>query len=111
LLPVLFLGLCFGNALPKRLLSSRPALVAGDLSYSLYLTHALMSPLILYIVAYCHEKGIAHGQGRGAAVALALTIPISFLLYHYLEKPSRTILRRLFERNTRTEPVAAGIGG
>jgi peptidoglycan/LPS O-acetylase OafA/YrhL len=47
---------------------------------------------------------IAHASAYAAAVCIALTFPIAFLAYRYVEEPGRRWLRVLFEGRG-TDPV------
>ena len=87
-----------------RLLSLRPLTVLGLASYSLYLIHDPFRPVVLELVRALHPAPL----GAPAALLLALVaslavIPFAVLTYHFVEKPSRTYLRRLIGN-------AAGLG-
>jgi peptidoglycan/LPS O-acetylase OafA/YrhL len=78
----------------SRLLTSRPALILGDASYSIYLTHFLV-----LMVAFRLIGTVVHGAIFNA-VALTLStlaiLLVSVLLYTFYELPARKWLRRLW---------------
>lgn len=78
----------------SRLLTSRPFVVLGDASYSIYLLHFMVLMLATKLIG-----PTVHGDGFNA-VALILsvvaTLLISILLYSYYEAPARRWLRRLW---------------
>ncbi|WP_216216071.1 acyltransferase family protein [Amycolatopsis aidingensis] len=66
-----------------RLLSSRPLEYLGNLSYALYLWH--WPVLLFYLVLRDRaEAGIA-----GGALVIAVSVALSVLTYHLIEKPAR----------------------
>jgi peptidoglycan/LPS O-acetylase OafA/YrhL len=76
----------------SRLLSSRPALILGDASYSIYLVHYLV------LMAATRLMGPAvHGIVFNTMALILSTIAIlaiSILLYRYYESPTRKWLRQ-----------------
>ena len=90
----------------SRLVTTRPALVLGDASYSIYLLH--------YVVLMIATKLIGaavHGAIFNAAALILSTIAtlvVSILLYAYYESPARKGLRRLW-RHKRPPVVMAKI--
>ena len=78
----------------SRLLTSRPALVLGDASYSIYLTHFLVLMVASRLIGT-----VVHGAVFNT-VALALStfaiLFVSVLLYAYYELPARKWLRQLW---------------
>lgn len=78
----------------SRLLTSRPALVLGDASYSIYLVHYLALMLATKLIG-----SAAHGDVfyAGALIlSTAAILLISVLLYRYYEAPARKWLRQLW---------------
>ena len=66
-LPLLLIALANGDHLPQRLLSCKPIVTLGNLSYSIYLVHYLLLGLLGRIHTLCDHHGIApYGQTRGA---------------------------------------------
>jgi peptidoglycan/LPS O-acetylase OafA/YrhL len=90
---VVFCAARYDNVL-SRLLTSRPALILGDASYSIYLTHFLV-----LMVAFKLIGTVVHGAIFNA-VALTLStlaiLLVSVLLYTFYELPARKWLRRLW---------------
>jgi peptidoglycan/LPS O-acetylase OafA/YrhL len=75
-------------------LFSQPALVyLGEASYSLYLVHALVLSVVYN--AFKLRALAAAPNWIPDAVCLVLVIPAAALLYHAIERPSRTIIRRI----------------
>jgi len=97
LFPLLLVSLASGNHMPARVLSSPLAELAGRLSYSLYLTHYLLMPVLNWVHGKVNAFGYNHGETWGAAVCMLLVIPISFAAYSWIEKPGRALLRDVFE--------------
>ncbi len=83
---------------PGKWLSSYPFQLAGQLSYSIYLTHLLFNGLVARVHERIHAMGLPHAQTYAAMVGFVLTLSVSFLLYFYVEVPCRRLLRRTFER-------------
>jgi len=81
--------------LATQLLMSRPALLLGDASYSIYLLH--FNALVL--VAWLTES-TPHSVGVDAITLLAAMLIIllsSIALYRYFERPARNWLRKLWQ--------------
>jgi peptidoglycan/LPS O-acetylase OafA/YrhL len=96
LFPLLVGALALADRGPAILLSSRPAVVGGHLSYALYLVHIPMFEI--YWLAQRYVPWLAGDTTAanlvGAAVVLA-TVPVAALIYRVVEEPSRRQLRRL----------------
>ena len=76
------------------LLSSRPALVLGDASYSIYLVHYLVLMVATKLIG-----SAAHGTAFNAVAIVLSTLAvlaISIALYTYYESPARKWLRQLW---------------
>jgi peptidoglycan/LPS O-acetylase OafA/YrhL len=90
---VVFCAARYDNVL-SRLLTSRPALILGDASYSIYLTHFLV-----LMVAFKLIGTAVHGSIFNA-VALTLStlaiLLVSVLLFTFYELPARKWLRQLW---------------
>ncbi|SFR19382.1 hypothetical protein SAMN04515673_11640, partial [Poseidonocella sedimentorum] len=87
-----------GNALAgfgSRILTARPTLWLGRMSYSVYLSHML---LIVLLVRLLHMLGLSQGW-LGAALLLGLLVPVtllvSWLSYLWIEKPFNDFGRQL----------------
>lgn len=103
LMPLLLVTLASGDHLPQRLLSSGPAEYLGVLSYSIYLVHELLGGLIAALHHQADLHHVAHGQSWAAAVCFALTFPLAWLSFRWIESPGRRGLRYLFEKGSHNE--------
>jgi peptidoglycan/LPS O-acetylase OafA/YrhL len=109
LLPVFIISLAGGTVhITGRLLSSNPALLAGRLSYSIYLLHTLFGELIEPSAKRIPAFGFISGHMFGVMIALALTAVTSYLTYTYIEVPSRQWLRHAFEGKRKPQIVDPG---
>jgi len=78
----------------SRLLTSPPALILGDASYSIYLVHYVVLMIATRLIG-----SAVHGAIFNAIALILSTIAIlvvSILLYTYYESPARKWLRRLW---------------
>jgi peptidoglycan/LPS O-acetylase OafA/YrhL len=80
---VILAGATGSRAGADRILSSRPVVYLGNLSYALYLWH--WPVLVFYLVARQREKV---GLLGGLAV-IGVSVALSALTYHFVEKPVR----------------------
>ena len=96
LFPLLILALTSDDRLPGRVLACQPVEFLGRLSYSIYLTHELMSGLMGQVHAAIKALGWPHAETYAAAVGAMLTFPLAWLSYHFVEVPGRRWLRRVF---------------
>ncbi|MCO7563577.1 acyltransferase [Pseudomonas sp. S 311-6] len=84
--PVLGSALLIATAGPRTLvgmvLGSRPFVMIGLISYSAYLWH---QP----IIAMMKLRGFGEITSMGSAIAISLTICLSYLSYRFIEKPVR----------------------
>jgi peptidoglycan/LPS O-acetylase OafA/YrhL len=84
------------STLAARILSSRPVLWSGDISYSLYLLHQLAGDLSTSLL-----KHVIHLTGSHVFIWYAVALSTAFCAancsYRYIEKPSRKRLRTLIE--------------
>lgn len=86
-----------------RVLASRPLLLLGTLSYSLYMTHWIFYRL--YWMYGDHVfSGLASAYSPLNVYALKVTLltvlslALAYLTYHWIELPARSYLRRLLAR-------------
>jgi exopolysaccharide production protein ExoZ len=98
----------FGRFLPRWIL------LIGDASYSLYLSHALTFTLCYQVLLRLHvlPKGIARVQDEvvTALICLIISVPVSCLLYSFVENPLNKGLRRRFsplKRKSRATEIAS----
>lgn len=94
-----FILLLDGKAtLVSRLLGWRPIEYVGLLSFSLYLIHPLMTPLIDGLSVHLRYGRVVHTH----TFSTVLIIPVLFLCsaasYYGIEIPGRRLIRNLFER-------------
>ncbi|NHO32552.1 acyltransferase family protein [Acetobacter fallax] len=94
--------LIFGLARPSKItaaLTARPLLWLGDISFSLYLVHFLiialagriLSPLLPNVSVYTRE-------GLVLALTLLIALPLSHLLFQWVERPLNRLGHRLSKR-------------
>jgi peptidoglycan/LPS O-acetylase OafA/YrhL len=95
---LLILGVTYRGGIPAYVLSSRPVIYLGEISYSIYLIHGVVLRLLKIVLPVAHFEHaplllrLAVVFGNFAAVILA-----AILLYHGVENPARRWLRRRFE--------------
>jgi peptidoglycan/LPS O-acetylase OafA/YrhL len=71
------------------LLTTKPLMIAGELSYSVYLAHY---PVILVVRKYLPHF---HNPYYISAALVTTVVSISFVTFHLIEKPSRSLGRNL----------------
>jgi peptidoglycan/LPS O-acetylase OafA/YrhL len=102
LLPLFIISLAGGTThIMGRLLSSRLALLAGRLSYSIYLLHTLFGEFIDNWQQKIPAFDIISSHDSAIIIALCLTAITAFLTYTYIEVPSRLWLRHIFESKSK----------
>ena len=84
-------ALCVTDGLVRRALSTRPALLLGSWSFSLYLTHAIV---IGALEAVLPRLGLT-GPVAQAALATALSLVVAGLFWRAVERPSIGLSRRV----------------
>lgn len=90
LAPWLVLGLMNDRAVASRLLSTRPVVFLGRISYSLYLVH------VPVLIAY-HARPLFQGGGVADFYApFAISLGLATLSYRFFEAPSRRFIRARF---------------
>jgi peptidoglycan/LPS O-acetylase OafA/YrhL len=83
-----------GRGLLSRVLSTRTAIVLGEISFSLYLVHSMV--LSLFPVQL---KGLLNAPWHiGFLCALAVTLALAYLIWALAEMPARQLIRDLGER-------------
>mgnify|MGYP001028700553 CR=1 FL=1 len=135
--PVLFsvLVLVFARqgGVASRWLTTRPLLLIGTFSYSIYMVHALVRALVRAgAMALEHASGwrLFFDSGVNASgepirllwvagslwlgdllqiVMLLTTIGVAMLTWRYIEEPGRLWSRRLVSQSSRTVPVASDL--
>jgi peptidoglycan/LPS O-acetylase OafA/YrhL len=105
LLPFLVISITSERHWAGKLLASRPFEFAGQLSYSIYLIHALMRGIIGRLHERIEGLGFQHAQTYAACCAAAITFFLSYLAYYAVEIPGRRWFRRVFEGGQRPAVV------
>ncbi len=85
-------------------LSWAPLAFLGKISYSLYLTH------IVLLLSIAHLSSFTDAQWWPIAVSIALTIPVAYLTYRYVEMPAHLLGISITKRigNRSIPPGASG---
>jgi peptidoglycan/LPS O-acetylase OafA/YrhL len=78
----------FGCGALSAALSSRPMLLLGEVSFSLYLTHQVVNNW--YVFRLQQKGGLI-----GAVICASLALALSYLLWKFIEIPARKILRKV----------------
>jgi exopolysaccharide production protein ExoZ len=78
----------------------KPLKLLGDISYSLYLTHSLVSTVFLGIEKRLDVK-TAENQLLSVFVELPVAILFAYLFYRIIEKPSSDLSKRFFYNKKR----------
>jgi peptidoglycan/LPS O-acetylase OafA/YrhL len=94
----LFIAFAYETASAK-LLSLKPIVFVGLISYPLYLYH---QP----IISYLHFFHIAEYQLLALLMVLSISIPLAWLTYKYIEKPIRKIVHT---KNLSSKPYILGL--
>jgi peptidoglycan/LPS O-acetylase OafA/YrhL len=99
---LLIYGLAKGGAAMGRFLSLKPLVFLGDASYAFYLLHCPVTMIWYHILGIniglyppASEVVLAPWQ---FASAFALCILVSGLVFHWIERPCRSLLRRVLSR-------------
>jgi peptidoglycan/LPS O-acetylase OafA/YrhL len=103
LIPLLALMLYFvagdSNGLLSRLLASRFACYWGRVSYSLYMTHAVSSMVLVRFMPLSAFEGRALMIRLGVCGLYFGTVAaMAMLVYHAIEEPARRRMRRIFSK-------------
>jgi len=75
-----------GLTLAKAALSARPAAIGAELSYSLYLSHMLVFPTVIW---YTRQLGLGEAETMMVACAgfMGINLMLSYALFTLVEKP------------------------
>jgi peptidoglycan/LPS O-acetylase OafA/YrhL len=94
----LIVTLAIGTTGIARLLARRPFVFCGEISYSLYLVHALV---IAVLLALWHHTA-THPTGTPLRLMIPAVMGVMFLLawllYRFVEEPGRHLIRRTLDR-------------
>lgn len=91
----------------NRVLSIKPLVYFGEMSYTMYLVHLMAEPL--WAMTRLQVPFVGQTVGRGLA-CLAITVILAMLIWHLVEKPANKLRRFLPTHgrgNAATPPVAA----
>jgi exopolysaccharide production protein ExoZ len=66
--------------------AARPLSMLGEISYSVYMLHPIVHRSILYPINYVRAHFFAVPESMRFALAVALTLVISYFVYQYFEK-------------------------
>ncbi|MDN5858020.1 MAG: acyltransferase [Pseudonocardia sp.] len=96
LFPLLVGALALADRGPAVLLSARPMVYGGHLSYALYLVHIPMFEVYWLAQRYVPWlAGDTTAANLAAAVVVLATLPVAAVVFRLVEEPSRRQLRRL----------------
>jgi len=95
---LLILGVTYQGGIPAYVLSSRPAIFLGEISYSIYLIHGVVLRLLKTVLpALRFEHASLPVRLTVLSGYFAIVIVAAILLYFCVENPARHWLRRRFE--------------
>ncbi len=93
---LLVLALASGRSPTSAALSWGPVYWLGEVSYSIYLVHRLVSDLIRNpLAATLNRHRVGHAYTLSGLAPLVLTLIVSAATYYLVEKPARDVSRRL----------------
>lgn len=92
----LILTLSYERSLTGRLLSIRPIHWLGLVSFTIYLVHLPLSPLLFAMGDYTAQHGVPHSWAVSGAVTAGVCLVIAGLVYRTLEMPCQAALRGWF---------------
>lgn len=102
--PLFVLGLTNPKSIAARLLSVKPMVFLGEISYSIYLLHAplkyIISPILLKLGLMVSVPFYLFGF-------IPLLLLVSASTYYSFERPARDGLRKLLDRSDPAEPAIA----
>ncbi len=97
---LLIFSLTDGNTLLTRVLSSRPLVYLGEVSYSIYMVHSLFIMGVIQADRRLHLIS-SEPSLQNILVYLGITVGIivsAQLMYHFIEVPSRNFIRSLMKK-------------
>ncbi|HYG44028.1 MAG TPA: acyltransferase [Bordetella sp.] len=104
--PLLVVGLMNGASWTARVLSCRPVVWLGHLSYSIYLCHMLVWHITMKLF-----PAISTSQPLRLVVQVGGTLFMACATYYLLERPARTAIRKVFIRNSASSPMLPASAG
>jgi peptidoglycan/LPS O-acetylase OafA/YrhL len=108
LLPLVGIAISSGVAvvarMPFRLIVNRFTRFLGKISFSAYLCHPLILPIVRTIVSPARVSNANLRLIVSDVVAVALVCPIAYAMWAWIEKPSQSIGRLVIERMSVESP-------
>jgi peptidoglycan/LPS O-acetylase OafA/YrhL len=95
LLAVWVYGIGEGGSATARLMATRPAVFLGEISYSIYMCHALIIGLLGRIVPEMNPP-VTETFGSALSACLVAIVATATMLHRYFEKPARRFVVRLW---------------
>lgn len=102
--PIVVLGLTNSEGVTAKLMATRPIVFLGEISYSVYLMHALLRFAIDPVLKLL---GIQESVWAWLFLYIPVVIGVSTLTYMFFEKPARDMLRKLLAPRSRPKANAA----
>jgi peptidoglycan/LPS O-acetylase OafA/YrhL len=97
LIPVL----AYGRGPVAKLLSLRPLILLGEISFALYLVHSPIAQILFVWPAFNHFGSLAQQM----ALYWAVSLVAAWGLWNLVEKPGRALILELYDKNRRIEAV------
>jgi peptidoglycan/LPS O-acetylase OafA/YrhL len=106
--PVLVGALALADAGPARFLAKDWVVMGGRISFALYLVHECLFEVFWTAMDVVPALGPqSRWQGLAAPLVVVATVPAAWLLWRFVEEPSRRAMRDLARRRQRREAAAA----
>jgi peptidoglycan/LPS O-acetylase OafA/YrhL len=102
LFPLLILSLDGKRNFLNHFLGSRVPEFLGLVSYSVYLVHYLLVPVLNGMDSYVRRHGLSHAHSYAVAVVFPLMLLCASCTYFFIEIPGRRSLRVLLDSDRRT---------
>lgn len=101
--PFLIIILAIGAGAISKILSTRLAIILGELSFSIYLLHLIV---FKFYARHWMPSGVEPDY-RGLALCILVTFVLSFLLWRLIEVPCRMWAKRRLSKPERSDPATA----
>ena len=89
------MALAIGTGSLPAVLSSRPMVYGGQISFCLYMVHELAHTSWLWAAEQFQLTMVGNGGKLLLAAVLAITFAAAAVLYHVVEEPARLWMRRM----------------